>query len=178
MGIQIGAKPDSGFDDPIGMLKDCHRRIEQFLNILCVVVSRAQGRALSDEEGAAVKSAIEYFRSGGQRHTSDEEESLFPRLRNQSDPGAVGELTGLESDHQRANDLHAEVEKLYLAWIARTRLSREDEQRLLGATEELGHIYEGHIKIEEQAVFPLALKLLDNQSIAAMGQEFRARRLK
>ena len=31
MGIQIGAKPDSGFDDPIGMLKDCHRRIEHFL---------------------------------------------------------------------------------------------------------------------------------------------------
>ena len=24
MAIQIGAKPDSGFDDPIGMLKDCH----------------------------------------------------------------------------------------------------------------------------------------------------------
>jgi len=34
MAIQIGAKPDSGFDDPIGMLKDCHRRIERFLGIL------------------------------------------------------------------------------------------------------------------------------------------------
>ena len=42
MAIQIGAKPDSGFDDPIGMLKDCHRRIESFLGILCVVVDRAQ----------------------------------------------------------------------------------------------------------------------------------------
>ena len=178
MGIQIGAKPDSGFDDPIGMLKDCHRRIEQFLNILRAVVGRAQGRALSDEETGAVQSAIQYFRSGGQRHTADEEESLFPRLRNQSDAGAVDELTGLESDHQRANDLHAEVEKLYLAWIARSRLSLEDEHRLRAAAEGLGHIYEGHIKLEEQAVFPLALKLLDNQSIAAMGQEFRTRRLK
>ena len=72
MGIQIGAKPDSGFDDPIGMLEDCHRRIEQFLNILRVVAGRAQGRALSDEEAAAVQSAIQYFRSGGQRHTADE----------------------------------------------------------------------------------------------------------
>ena len=50
MAIQIGAKPDSGFDDPIGMLKDCHRRIESFLGILCVVVERAQGRSLTDEE--------------------------------------------------------------------------------------------------------------------------------
>ena len=47
MAIQIGAKPDSGFDDPIGMLKDCHRRIESFLGILCVVVDRAQGRSLN-----------------------------------------------------------------------------------------------------------------------------------
>jgi hypothetical protein len=41
MGIQIGAKPDSGFDDPIGMLKDCHRRIASLLGILCVVVTQA-----------------------------------------------------------------------------------------------------------------------------------------
>jgi hypothetical protein len=50
MAIQIGAKRDSGFDDPLGMLKDCHRRIENFLGILCVVVERAQGRSLTGEE--------------------------------------------------------------------------------------------------------------------------------
>ena len=58
MAIQIGAKPDSGFDDPIGMLKDCHRRIESFLGILCVVVDRAHGRSLTDEERDAVKAAL------------------------------------------------------------------------------------------------------------------------
>jgi len=84
MAIQIGAKPDSGFDDPIGMLKDCHRRIESFLGILCVVIDRTQGRSLTDEEREAVKAALQYFRTGGQRHTADEEESLFPRLRNLS----------------------------------------------------------------------------------------------
>ena len=81
MGIQIGARPDSGFDDPLGMLKDCHRRIEQFLNILCLVVERAPGRALTQEESAAVQAALQYFRVGGQRHTADEEQSLFPRMR-------------------------------------------------------------------------------------------------
>jgi len=81
MAIQIGAKPDSGFDDPIGMLKDCHRRIESFLHILCVVADRAQGRRLTDEERAAVQAALQHFRTGEQRHTADEEQSLFPRLR-------------------------------------------------------------------------------------------------
>jgi hypothetical protein len=81
MAIQIGAKPDSGFDNPIGMLKDCHRRIESFLGILGVVVDRAQSRSLTGEERDAVQAALQYFRTGGQRHTVDEEESLFPRLR-------------------------------------------------------------------------------------------------
>ena len=86
MAVQIGAKLDSGFSDPIGMLKDCHRRIESFLGILCVVVGRAQGRALTSEERSAIQAAIQYFRVGGKRHTADEEESLFPRLRASIDP--------------------------------------------------------------------------------------------
>ena len=81
MAIQIGAKHDSGCDDPIGMLTDCHRRIERFLGVLCKVIQAAGRRSLTEEEKSAVQAAINYFQQGGQRHTSDEEESLFPRLR-------------------------------------------------------------------------------------------------
>ena len=74
MAVQIGARPDSGFDDPIGMLKDCHRRIEMFMNILCRIVQQAQGRSLDAEERQAVSAALHYFRESGPRHTMDEEE--------------------------------------------------------------------------------------------------------
>ena len=130
MAIQIGARPDSGFDDPIGMLKDCHRRIESFLGILCVVVDRARGRSLTDEERDAVKAALEYFRTGGQRHTADEEESLFPRLR-KSDAKSFEEIDRLEDDHHEANDLHCSVERLYTAWIESGSLGPEDARLLL-----------------------------------------------
>ena len=116
MAIQIGAKPDSGFDDPIGMLKECHRRIESFLGILCVAASRAQGRSLTTEESDAVKASLQYFRTGGQRHTADEEESLFPRLR-ESDAGSLGDIDRLEGDHREANDLHASVERMLLSHL-------------------------------------------------------------
>jgi len=66
MAIQIGAKLDSGFDNPLGMLKDCHRRIEQFLEILCLVAERAAG-SLTIQETEAVQSAIRYFVEGGTR---------------------------------------------------------------------------------------------------------------
>jgi len=172
MAVQIGAKPDSGFDDPIGMLKDCHRRIERFLHVLSVLANSAAGRALTEEEAAAVQAALQYFRTGGQRHTADEEESLFPRLRGKQ----FEDIAKLQADHRKANELHRTIEDLYLAWMAAGRQSPEEEQRLASATMQLTHLYEGHIQIEEGVVFPQASKLLDSETVGAIGREFRARR--
>lgn len=175
MAIQIGAKPDSGFDDPIGMLKDCHRRIESFLGILYVVVGRAQGRCLISEERDAVKAALQYFRTGGQRHTADEEESLFPRLR-ESEAGTVAEIDRLEGDHYVANDLHGSVERLYSAWITSGELTSSDALQLKSQTERLKQLYSDHIVVEETIVFARASQVLDSHAIAAIGTEFRFRR--
>jgi hemerythrin-like domain-containing protein len=176
MAIQIGAKPDSGFDDPIGMLVDCHRRIEKFLGILGIVVDRARGRALSDEEIEAVQAALNYFRLGGQRHNADEEESLFPRMRSECTAEESKELNALEGDHRRANELHGAVEALYTEWITRGRLNEADERRLSSSTLELRRLYEEHIQLEEQTVFPRAAAALSGEAIAAIGREFQARR--
>jgi hemerythrin-like domain-containing protein len=173
MGVQIGAKPDAGFEDPIGMLKDCHRRIEQFLRILCLVAERAGGRALTGEESAAVQAAIAYFHVGGVRHNADEEESLFPRLRTSGDAADVSEL---EHDHRDAAALHARVEDLYADWLAQGALDAEKQQELAGATEGLRRLYTEHIEREETVVFPRAARILRADAIAEMGREFRARR--
>jgi hemerythrin-like domain-containing protein len=175
MAIQIGAKPDSGFDDPIGMLKDCHRRIESFLRILCVVVDRAQGRSLTDEERIAVQAALQYFRTGGQRHTADEEQSLFPRLR-KSDAQAFEEIDRLEADHHEANALHESVERFYSNWIESGALPADETRQLLAETSRLKQLYSDHIQVEETTVFARAAQVLDRNAIAAIGTEFRFRR--
>lgn len=176
MMVQIGARPDSGFDDPIGMLTDCHRRIEQFLNILCVVAERAAGRAMTGEESAAVLASLQYFRVGGQRHNADEEESLFPRLRASGAQKELSEIESLESDHQDANRLHTDIAALYEKWISTGPLGLKDEDDLLAGTQHLKRLYTEHIRLEEQVVFPRAAKLLNKESIATIGEEFRARR--
>ena len=173
MGIQIGAKPDSGFNDPLGILKDCHRRIEHFLGILSIVAERAQGRSLTEEEASAVNAALTYFRSGGQRHTADEEESLFPRL---VQAGGGDDLDRLEHDHAEANKLHDEIDRLYRSWIASGSLGESDGSRLLAATRALGAIYAAHIQVEDNIVFPRAARQLSKAAIEAIGREFRARR--
>jgi len=176
MGIKIGARPDSGFDDPLGMLHDCHRRIEKFLRVLGLVVERAAGRSLTDEESDAVKAALHYFRTGGPRHTADEEKSLFPRLRSSTAAGAMAELDRLEADHHRAQELHHTLDALFAAWIAKGRLAPNEQQRLAAANRELAELYAAHIDVEEKVVFPRAARALDADAIAAMGEEFRQRR--
>lgn len=175
MAIQIGAKPDSGFNDPIGMLKDCHRRIEKFLGILRLVPGRAHGRALNPEERSAVESALAYFRSGGQRHTADEEQSLFPRLR-QSGDAALAELDRLEDDHREADHLHASIEALYSAWIAAGSLDPAQAGQLARETARLQQLYAAHIRVEETIVFARASQLLEPSALAAIGAEFQRRR--
>lgn len=186
MAIQIGARPDAGFDDPLGMLVDCHRRVERFLNVLCRVAERAEGRALSGEEIEAVEAALHYFRESGPRHNSDEEDSLFPRLRECLDPGGdhrsdeargvLVEIDRLRGEHRENEVLHRETEELFAKWIAEGALHGADRNRLRAATARMEKIYKDHIRIEEQLVFPRAKKVLAPAAIFAMSEEFKTRR--
>ena len=176
MAIQIGAKPDSGFDNPLGMLQDCHRRIERFLHILCTVAAQASGRSLNSEETDAVTAALHYFQEGGRRHNADEEESLFPRLRAAESGSSLADLAHLEDDHRRTEQLHHQVEALYRHWIEPSALSPAEQTQLLSATADLQRIYTAHIHLEESTVFPHAAQVLAPDAIAAIGSEFQARR--
>ena len=175
MAIQIGAKPDSGFDNPIGMLTDCHRRIEKFIGILCNVVQLAGGRELTEEEVSAVQKALHYFQHGGETHTSDEEESLFPRLRGKSIP-AVESIAQLQSEHRDASRLHKSIEQFYTTWISTGVLSAAGESQLSSETRQLKDLYTKHIHVEETIVFPFAAQTLDTQTLATIGREFGLRR--
>src|ERR1051326_1445739 len=102
MPVQIGAKAHS-FSEPTRLLSDCHRRIEMFLGSLQQVSQLIDNR-LADDARAALNSALRYFREAAPKHTADEEQSLFPRLRQLQHPdveAAIGDRksTRLNSSH-------------------------------------------------------------------------------
>ena len=175
MTVQIGARPDSGFDDPLGMLADCHRRIERFLDILCRVAARAEGRTLSREEIEAVEAALKYFQESGPRHNRDEEESIFPRLR-AAHAAVMVEVDRLEGEHQQTEALHKECAELYARWIAEEELHGADRSRLPAVLTRLERIYREHIRLEEDVVFPCAAKVFDRSAMSEAGAEFKTRR--
>jgi hemerythrin-like domain-containing protein len=82
----------------------------------------------------------------------------------------------LEQDHTEADELHAEVEDLYQSWILARSIGDSDYRRLLSFTSRLRNLYQSHIDIEDNIVFPKAAEVLHAHLLEAIGQEFRARR--
>src|SRR5665213_2223512 len=119
MFTQIGAKPESDFSEPLRMLSDCHKRIQYFLRDLVQLSEEAT--QLDPAQRVALERALRYFRESGPRHTADEEESLFPRLRAMKDERlnkVFVKIEELEADHVRANEAHSAVDAIGVRWLA------------------------------------------------------------
>jgi hemerythrin-like domain-containing protein len=185
MPIQINARPQAGFDNPLGLLSDCHRRIERFLGQLRTLAELPAG-ALNEDESAIAENALRYFTEAAPRHTRDEEDSLFPRLRSVAegdDPSraaqarsALQAVARLEEDHGRAEAGHIAVDALFRCWITDGHLPERERERLCGLLADLSECYRGHTAVEDSHVFPLAALALDDEQRREVGQEMASRR--
>lgn len=179
MPVIIGRKPGGDFSNPIELLADCHRRIERFLNGLVIVAREAAGGEMTAEQKGDWLQALDYFRDAAPRHTADEEDSLFPRLREvdqQQVKHALAQVGRLEADHARADRLHSEIDTIGRRWLADGVLTREEAERLIKTLDELSALYKRHIAIEEDSVFPLAASVLHESEKREMGAEMARRR--
>lgn len=177
MPVQIRTHAASS-TDPTSLLSDCHRRIEMFLNVLLKVAKSAE-RPLAEEARKSLDTALRYFREAAPKHTADEEESLFPRLRLMEDPNVdllLGRLEPLEEDHRRATPLHSRVEMLGERWLNLGSLATEEVEEFRMLVVELAGMYGRHIEVEESLVFPIAAKLLSSEEKIAIGREMAGRR--
>jgi hemerythrin-like domain-containing protein len=175
MPVQIGQKRQADFSNPLGMLSDCHRRIESFLAALLALAR--QGGDLDERAASSLRNALEYFRHSGPRHTADEEESLFPRMRECEDAQeALQSIEALQADHVRADRAHMEIDELGTRWLENARLSAEGAARLTELLESLAQLYARHIDVEDNSVFPAAGRVLSKESLANIGEEMRSRR--
>ena len=179
MPVKLGARPEHDFDQPLGLLSDCHRRIENFLGVLLNVAETANGGSLTPPQREAIEASLRYFASAAPRHTEDEEHSLFPRMRSSRDPevcSAIARIDALEADHRRADDAHAEVNQLAQKWLDGGSIEPPETLRLIELLRSLQSLYQRHIDVEDREIFPLAGRVLGADEIAVIGQEMARRR--
>jgi len=180
MPVNLGTIGQPDFDQPIELMMDCHRRIEDFLDVLQNVAARYTDQPLDTQGREALETAMNYFRSAAPRHTADEEQSLFPRMREVDSPQvkqAMAEIDRLESDHRKAEAAHARLDELGRQWLADGTLSGDPLAEFRGLLDELATAYGEHIPIEDQSVFVLAKRVLDDEQLQAVGEEMRQRRI-
>jgi hypothetical protein len=84
--ISIGDKHESNFANPIGLLADCHRRIERFLRVLVRVAAEARAGPLNAQHRQAIQTALSYFHDAATMHMEYAEEDLFPEIRRVDTP--------------------------------------------------------------------------------------------
>lgn len=177
MPVQIGAKSHH-FTEPLGLLSDCHRRIEMFLGSLSAI-AKVAGPPLNDEGRRALENALRYFREAAPKHTADEEQSLFPRLRAihpEESASVLAKMEELEKEHQWAESLHAEVDRLGQKYLDEGNLSDHDSAEFRNAMDALAAMYRRHIKIEDESLFPFAAKALSQADKLAIAAEMAERR--
>ena len=123
--------------------------------------------------------AFDQERSKAPKHTADEEESLFPRMRKMDSVAAsdaLEKIKTLEADHETANHGHELVERLGQKWLKENSLLANDVALLSETLATLQQTYSRHINIEDNEIFPLASKILNDQQLANAGREMSARR--
>jgi hemerythrin-like domain-containing protein len=182
MPVTIGAAA-STFTNPIGLLSDCHRRIDRFLKTLQTIANEKRG-PLDAECRRALETALKYFREAAPKHTADEEEDLFPALRSfgQAHIGqtcieqVLSRIDRLENDHNLAGKWHRECDEIGKRWLRDDGLSMRDTAQFGIVLSLLGRLYRSHIAIEEQEIFPAAQTALSEPEKAAIGRSMALRR--
>jgi hemerythrin-like domain-containing protein len=160
-----------GFDDPLGMLAACHRRIERELATLDRLQRHLPEFGCDHASRTAALAVMKYFDGAAPNHHLDEEESLFPRLRALPDIRAEALIDALERDHGALASAWRRLRPLLASIAAGVRANLSPKQ-----VSELSVAYVAHIAREESALIPLAAQALDADALRQIGREMAARR--
>jgi hemerythrin-like domain-containing protein len=163
-----------GFDEPLGLLLACHRRIAERLDLLERLAGYVTMHGSDKSAGAAARRILDYFDRAAAHHHEDEEEDLFPMLRRARgrtgwDDRLPDALDQLSREHPLLGTYWAKLRPVLVAITRGQRIREFQSHELLRA-------YRSHMSLEEQLVFPLANRLLTDTELHRLGSSMQRRR--
>jgi pyridoxamine 5'-phosphate oxidase len=173
------SSPSAGYDQPLEMWIDCHKRIARMNALLQRLVDHLKHHAVDKHAGVTATSIRRYFDEAAPRHHEDEEVDLFPRLlerlRAQGNAEATQAITQaidtLLADHAEMHDLY-QVVRAQLQQVEAGRDPHfDDTQIMLFVTR-----YRAHIEVEESVIAPALKRALKAKDLKDIGRAMAARR--
>jgi hemerythrin-like domain-containing protein len=170
--IQIGTGLPPVSDEPLEHLVACHDRILSRVATLERVASSFETQP--EAAVAALESAVRFLDTSGRLHTDDEEESVFPRLRERASAEEREYLDSLEAQHDEKERVFAELKTLAHELREAITPERTAKYRLLAGR--LCELYRAHIASENDVLMDLGRRKLGEDELAAILTEMRSRR--
>ena len=159
------------FDEPLEMLLACHGRVRDFCRQLDALPAYLADHGLDQAARNSIAGIVRYFDIAGPAHHQDEEDELFPIIRD-----------SLQHTLPKLERLHNDHEYLQQAWqqIRAELLALTDTQPQLSCAPLVSTfttLYREHAQLEEEWLFPTAASLLSPDQLRAAGQRMAKRRL-
>ncbi len=151
-----------GFDDPIGLLRACHKKMLVHCDLLESLPT--------NPDPAAALQVLRYFSTNAVTHHRDEEEDLFPRLIRQS--MKLADLV------YRLKQEHAELDRLWagIATGLRQLPQAHSDTPFREAVQAFCRLTREHISRENTEFLPLAASSLSSATLGDIGEAMAARR--
>lgn len=172
-GIQISnrkAKDETAVD----LLVGCHDRIRNF-TLIVNKLAHAEGSS-PQEISTASQSAYRYFSISLPLHEADEEESLRPRLSQLGDAKVSAALDAMTHQHHAIDDLIERLLPLLTLLSSNPSKLPELHAELCSIAKGLTEMFQGHLDLEENVLFPAILSRLSEQQQLALLHEMKGRR--
>lgn len=166
----LGQSASPSFDAPLEMLLACHDKVRHF----CALLDKLPGYLAEHGVTPALRNSIDgilrYFDMAGPAHHADEEDELFPLLR-QRLPDTLTPLSRLAADHVVFGQRWQTLRQQLLA-LQNGSAERIDAEAIHAFT---AH-YRMHAQLEEDWLFPLVAANLSDDELRHAGQRMAARR--
>jgi hypothetical protein len=160
--------------DPIAHLLACHARIRRFTGVAASLVDADVPSAELAEAAAAV---ARYFTVGLPLHAADEDESMRPLLVAAGVPAAIERaLAAMTAEHGPIEALVAQGAPLWRAVAAAPAARFHYRAELSRVARGLAAAFAGHLRVEEELIFPAVRARLAPAALARLRDEMRSRR--
>ena len=170
---QISPARASHSEDAVELLTGCHQRIRHFTG---VAAKLAHAQAASPQEIAQAADAVHrYYSVSLPLHEADEDVSLRPRLAEAGDERVRHALVAMGDQHQAIDELLERLLPLLVLVRNNPAAIAEAGGEMCLITQALQEIFQAHLEMEEQIIFP-AIATLDAGLRAQLLAEMQQRR--
>jgi hemerythrin-like domain-containing protein len=161
-------------ESALQLLLGCHDRIRHFTDI---AVRLAESSGVPASEIASAAAAVHrYYTVGLPLHEADEDQTVYPRLARCASGDLAGANQAMFDQHRAIDSTIAELVPLWAELAATPEQIAEFKPRLRHLTSRLAQLWDTHLALEEDVVFPALARHLSSSELNAMAGEMRSRR--